>query len=261
MKLIVIFLISNLAWATQKSKTVQMASEEVLEVKTAIGYSTLLEFDSRPTAAVLGDQDAFKVEYLGNTLSIKPLFSSSKTNLFVFTEYDKFNFRLLSGAAANVDYSLRVKRKRSNPGTASSTPGANPDRSKDVVLESSLNLTASDKQAALTVLSVGQPPSKKALIVKFSLTLKDSEISSPEISANDITVFQGTKNIQAHNLYLSRSQLKPNSPVLGTLVIRASNFAPAIDLTLQVAIKKAAPLRVAIPTKRILEKRGKHEGP
>src|SRR5256885_2332440 len=101
----------------RSGRTVILRETDVAEIKTVIGYSTLLQFDSRPTSVVAGDQDAFKVEYVGQGLSIKPLLPNISTNLFIFTDYDRFSFRVSSSRTGVPDYYVRVRR-RPQPGAA-----------------------------------------------------------------------------------------------------------------------------------------------
>ncbi|MBK8204914.1 MAG: TrbG/VirB9 family P-type conjugative transfer protein [Bdellovibrionales bacterium] len=107
--IIISLLTSSTAFA-KNVKTISIDESEVAQVRVSPGYSTLLQFDARPVQAIVGDQDSFKVEYVGNSIAIKPLMSGVSTNLFVMTEYGKFNFRISSGRGFEPDYILRVKK-------------------------------------------------------------------------------------------------------------------------------------------------------
>src|SRR5260221_731277 len=85
-------------------RQLQFNENQVAEIHTALGFSTILEFPSRPISAVLGDQDSFKLEYVGNSITIKPLVAHAKSNLFVFTEFERFNCTLRAGSSDDVDY-------------------------------------------------------------------------------------------------------------------------------------------------------------
>ena len=106
-------LLSCLQFASAKGiRTISISENEVAQVRVAIGYSTLLQFDARPSQAIVGDQDSFKIEYAGNSIAIKPLMSGVSTNLFVITESEKFNFRITAGRGFEPDYVLRIKKKK-----------------------------------------------------------------------------------------------------------------------------------------------------
>lgn len=66
----------------KEPRTLTFSESDVGQVQLAVGYSTILQFDSRPTSAVLGDQDAFKVEYLGNSLTLRLVHERGHTPTF-----------------------------------------------------------------------------------------------------------------------------------------------------------------------------------
>jgi len=88
---------------------VQCSSNKLIPIHTALGFSTILEFESKPTSAVLGDQDGIKLEYVGNSITLKPLIGGSHTNLFVFTEIDRYNFTIQTRSSSLVAYIVRIK--------------------------------------------------------------------------------------------------------------------------------------------------------
>jgi hypothetical protein len=91
-------------------REVQTDSSKLIPIHTALGFSTILEFQSKPTQAILGDQDGIKLEYVGNSITLKPLIGGgTKTNLFVYSDYDRYNFSVLTGSSLSVDYIVRVK--------------------------------------------------------------------------------------------------------------------------------------------------------
>lgn len=94
------------------ARTVVVGESDVPEIRTALGLSTILELPARPTTPpILGDQDAFKIEAAGSGLAIKPLLPGAKSNLFTFTDYDRFSFRLVTVPQAQADYRVIIKKK------------------------------------------------------------------------------------------------------------------------------------------------------
>jgi len=252
------FLFPSISFAGHNRK-IQLSESDVHEVRTALGYSTLLEFDSRPTGAILGDQDAFKVEYLGNSISIKPLFPSSKTNLFVFTDYEKFNFRLSTGSASHVDYSVRVKRKSKKEAQGAFRIGPAKIPSVSELSEISVGRKVDQNGLTLTLLSIAVPVSRAAYVVRFSIASGGAINAPVPLKNDDITVVQSGKNIPIHNLYLERSELSPNSSVTGVLVFRASKVTSVGPVFLEIsptALKWTKSLRIPLPIDQKI-KRGK----
>jgi len=93
-------------------KILTLDDSDVATVHTALGFTTMLTFDSRPSTVILGDQDAFKIEYAVNGLAIKPVVPHADTNLFVFTDYDRYNFKLIAGPTADADYVLKISPQK-----------------------------------------------------------------------------------------------------------------------------------------------------
>ena len=97
--------------AMSSIRTVAASASEVVTIHTAMGFSTLLEFDVRPKGVIVGDQDAFKVEYTSMGIALKPVVNGARTNLLVSTEYGDFRFLILSGPAPKADFVVNVRSR------------------------------------------------------------------------------------------------------------------------------------------------------
>lgn len=226
------------------ARTVVLDDAKVAEIKTALGYSTILQFDSRPTSAVLGDQDAFKVEYVGNSLTIKPLLRTSKSNLFVFTDYDRFNFRLVTTPAASVDYIVKVKRTRAQDSASTQQePGTK-------LITKKIRRMASSSGVTLQVESVAYPKTRSSLVVSFRLLLRGAKegLTKVEFEPGDIFMSQNGKSVPIENLYLDQLVLTEERPVNVTAVLRRVNYAASLKISFSPdAMKKGNTLRVQVP--------------
>jgi hypothetical protein len=214
----------------KNAKTLRLAESDVAEVNTAIGYSTILQFDAHPSSAVLGDQDAFKVEYVGNSLTIKPVVPNAKTNLFVFTDYERFSFRLKVGSASAVDYIVKVTRRSSggestpipadvkvlpNPVTESFEPTQTPES----LITRAVGKTATCPRYALTLDSVAYPQGKSWLILNFSISSLTGE--EQQMDAADIQVVEKKTPLVIENLYLEALKLpRDGTPIHGTAMLK-----------------------------------------
>jgi hypothetical protein len=96
-------------------KELKLKPSDVGMINTSVGYSTVLQLSQKPLNVVLGDQSAFRVEFINDSITLKPLRAGSKSNIFIFTENDRFNLTLKSGPASNVDYVVRLRRIYSDP--------------------------------------------------------------------------------------------------------------------------------------------------
>ena len=208
-------------------KTIQLSEAKVATVQTAMGYTTMLQFDGRPTSAVLGDQDAFKVEYIGNGLAIKPVVPGARTNLFVFTDYDRFNFRLVTGAAAEADYLIKVKREGYSSGVSlEGAPGAEPAEAK--LIRRNVRRRASCGGLSLFVDAVAWPESQSTYLVQFRAEAAKSVLHVEELrfEPGDFEVLQDGRNLPIESLHLNRLTLtRAAREVAGTLVLRRASLS------------------------------------
>ena len=94
-------------------RTVSAGRSEVITIHTSMGYSTLLDFGVRPKGVIVGDQDAFKVEYTSMGIALKPVVKNARTNLLVSTENGDFRFLVISGAATKADFVVNVRSRPS----------------------------------------------------------------------------------------------------------------------------------------------------
>jgi len=190
-------------------KTITLTDTDVAQVRVALGYSTLLQFDSRPTQAIIGDQDSFKVEYLGTSVAIKPLIAGVSTNLFVVTDYDKFNFRITAGRGYEPDYILRIKKKKVDPQEYSSGLVAKP-----------LGISKSSGGIELKVLSLAATRTNSCLIYSFQLISKGSKIS---FQPGDFEILQAGRSLPIENIYIERLALGKGQRLYGMILVRLEN--------------------------------------
>lgn len=101
--LILLLLLQPLStWA--RVRTVEVNKDQIVTVRTALGVATIIQVPDRPNSLVVGDQSAFKVEYLDQAITIKPLHGSARSNLYIYTDYRRFNVQLVSGPEISADY-------------------------------------------------------------------------------------------------------------------------------------------------------------
>lgn len=198
-------------------KTLTLADTEVAQVRVALGYSTLLQFDGRPTQAIVGDQDSFKVEYVGNSIAIKPLIAGVSTNLFVVTEYDKFNFRITAGRGYEPDYILHIKRKRLEQNQDSSG-----------VKTKVVGTSKSASGVTLKVLSIGRTNS--ALICSFQLSSNGKKLV---FQPGDFEILQGGRSLPIENIYLERLAIEKSQRLNGMILVRMENLRGKAPTTIR----------------------------
>lgn len=238
------------------TRTLDLSEADVGQVHAALGYSTILQFDARPTSAVLGDQDAFKVEYVGNSLTIKPLVPGGRTNLFVFTDYERFSFRLITGASGQVDYVVRVKRKRSK--SASSfyediSYGEDVPSEKMTLLN--VNRAASCRSTSLVVDSLSYPKAKPWVVIHFAVS-QGPKGNGFEFKPESLVVTNGKELVAIETLYLETASIPANgAKIKGSLLVRRETPRNSSALTLLFSPEhfkdnRCAPLKVRLQPKK-----------
>lgn len=211
-----------------------MSENDVVPVRVAVGYSTLLQFDSRPTQAIVGDQDSFKVEYVGSSLAIKPLVSGVSTNLFVANQYERFNFRITSGRGFEPDYVLKVKRKREDVGPSSGS-----------LLTKAVHREGRQNGMQVKLLTITTTKNDLAVIYSFEVTELNQKRT---FQAGDFEVLQAGRSLPIENIYLERLVLEKGQRLQGLIVILRThvrrNQRTAIRVTSQ---KPIATVLVSAP--------------
>ncbi|GIL16356.1 MAG: hypothetical protein BroJett040_01070 [Oligoflexia bacterium] len=107
---ILMFLLPLSTWA--RVRTVEVKKDQIVTVRTALGVATIIQVPDRPNSLVVGDQSAFKVEYLDQAITIKPLHGSARSNLYIYTDYRRFNVQLVSGPEGASDYVVYLENPK-----------------------------------------------------------------------------------------------------------------------------------------------------
>ncbi len=186
-------------------RTIAVSENEVVPVRLAIGYSTLIQFDSRPTQVIVGDQDSFKVEHVGNSVAIKPLASGGSTNLFIANQFERFNFSLTSGRGFEPDYILKVKRKRDDAEAGSTS-----------LKVKSINREGIQKGMRVKLLTITTTKNDFAVIYSFEVAaVKKRRTSQP----GDFEILQAGRSLPIENIYLERLAIEPGQKLQGVIVV------------------------------------------
>ena len=198
--------------AAQRVRRVEVQGDQIVTVRTSIGIATIIQVPDRPNSVVVGDQDSFKVEYLDQAITIKPLTSGGKTNLYVYTDWKRYNVELISGHGEAADYVVYLDNPKKKP------EGNNNDKSRIswTPFRNSLrneNLTFETKRLGRAKDGI--------LLVEFHVRSSKKDKFNPEWLW--ITQSGETKPIQ--NLFLSHLEIAPVSSIQGVLQLRKDDVA------------------------------------
>lgn len=200
-------------------RTVEIGSEKIDTVRTAIGYSTIIEFPEKPLSAVLGDQDAFKLEYIGKSITVKPLIPHAKSNLFIFTDHDRFNCTLQTVSPAEVDYLVRMVYSTPLAATAQNESKQQqkrvPKRVDRSQVRNGFGLHVLNYTKILDVEGVS-----RAYEIKFEIFSKKR---SYNFSGQSFGLKQGSEFLSIESLFLSSARIAPGEPpVQGKILVLSS---------------------------------------
>ena len=227
-------------------RTVEISSNSVTPIRTAPGYSTVIEFQSKPTQAVLGDQDAFKLEYIGNSVTVKPVVPNAKSNLFIYTDYDRFTFFVSTVPPAQADYVVRVEFRPQKPEPPPKTD------SKPQTKKALLNRSATSKNGFQLLVrefekSTDPNDPRAASVLRFEISSYKNHYA---FQPGSLGLRQGSKFITIQNIYLDSLELDPKLPsVKGTIALLNADWNRSLPLFLvfAVAVEKSNTVRIEVP--------------
>ena len=199
-------LLMNNAWGS-KVRHVEVSKDEIVSVRTSIGIATIIQVPDRPNSVVVGDQDSFKVEYLDQAITIKPLVGGARSNLYVYTDYRRFNIELITGPQSVADYVVYLKQPKV--------------KKTDPVSWKRFSNSLTNDSIKLEVKRLGVF-GNEMLLVEFNLSSTKKITFKPEW----LWLIQSGEIRPIHNLVLNRLDLLPGKKISGLMQIRKSDISP-----------------------------------
>ncbi len=96
----------------RRVKKLELQNDQIAQIKTALGIATIIQVPDAPNSVVVGDSEAFKVEYLDQAITIKPLHAGAKSNLYIYTDYRRYNVQLISGGQDQANFIVYLEPSR-----------------------------------------------------------------------------------------------------------------------------------------------------
>lgn len=215
----------------KKVRRVQVKKDQIVLVKTAPTIATIIQVPDRPNSVVLGNQGAFQVEYLDTAVTIKPLTSRSKGNLYIYTDYRRYNVELVTGDESASDYIVYFDDARTTP----KVPLAAPDSG---VRWRNYRASVAIEDFSFSVHRIGDRVDGFCLIEFTLVGKKDSKIDPAWF-----WVTQRGKSRPIHNLFLNALAIPGNGKAFGTLVLLKKDIE-ASDLRIEIRRKKTGALSI-----------------
>ncbi len=207
--------------AEARVRRVVAGNDQIIAVKTALGIATIIQVPDRPNSVVVGDQESYKVEYLDQAITIKPLHGGAKSNLYVYTDWRRYNVQLITGPEPQADYVVYLD----NPKPAK--------EKKETTTWRLFRNSLKNERLNLEVMSLG--------ILRENLLAVEFKISSQDRIKFDPTwiwLTQNGKTKTIHNLFVSDLSVSPKSPITGFLQILATDIEAYESMRIEVRRQK-----------------------
>ncbi len=218
------FALTANAFANNKVRRVQVKNDEIVTVRTAVGIATIIQVPDRPNSVVVGDQESFKVEYLDQAITIKPLSAGVKSNLYVYTDWKRYNVELVSGNQSAADYVVYLETPKTKPKSG---------RPQSSIAWTSFSNTLKNENLTLKVKRIGQMKND-ILLIEIVIHSSTKEALRPEW----IWLTQNGAMKPIHNLFLSGLELTASSSVSGVLQIKRVDIDSNVPMRLELRKKK-----------------------
>lgn len=216
------------SWAETRVRRVEMREDQIVTVRTALGIATIIQVPDRPNSVVVGDQDAFKLEYLDQAITIKPLHDGSKSNLYVYTDYRRYNVQLITGGESTSDYVVYLENPKEKVKEVKSTLAW-------------MRFKSSARNDAITI-AVNRLGRAKdgVLLIDFSVNSLKRESFKPEW----LWLTQRGKTKPIHNLFFSGLDIRAGNDVHGILQVLRQDIDETEPLRIEIRRKKLSYLTI-----------------
>ncbi|MGE0763463.1 MAG: TrbG/VirB9 family P-type conjugative transfer protein [Bdellovibrionales bacterium] len=220
------FLIAIPVTSMARVRTIEVKKDQIITVRTAIGVATIIQVPDRPNSLVVGDQSAFKVEYLDQAITIKPIHGGARSNLYIYTDYRRFNVQLITTVESAADYVVYLENPKEK--IKSSSIGwksyRNHLKNDSLVFET--------KRLAKTADGV--------LLIEFEVKSGAKEKFNPDW----LWITQAGITRPIHSLALSAQELGANRSIKGVMQVLRSDISTSEGLRIELRRKKISYLTI-----------------
>lgn len=209
-----------------KVRKLTVQADQIATVKTALGIATIIQVPDRPNSLVVGDTEAFKVEYLDQAITIKPLHVGAKSNLYIYTDYRRFNVQLVTGPEPTADYVVYLDVPKNREISKETKPTLTWTRFRNALENDSISLE---------VTRLGRTRDG-VHIIEFKM----KSTSRTKIDPKWFWLTQRGNTIPIHRLILSQIDVDSKSTLEGTIQMLKSDISGRGPLRLELRKKKTS---------------------
>ena len=223
----------NPVFASDRVKKISLKVDELGVVKTAVGIATIMQFNEPIQTVIIGDQSAYKIEYLDKSITIKPLRYSAKTNLYINTPLRRYNLNLQTSPQDQSDYVVYVASKEEK--TISSTKWQDFRRS------------AKSNGLTLQLKRVGKTTDGHIL-----LDLKMLSQSVQKVEPEYFWISQAKEAKVINSIFMSSNEVTEKKPLFVGLSINTKDLISDLPAVLEVRFKEI--LKIDLPREVLWKK-------
>lgn len=212
--MIFILMITVSRLSSAQVRTVQSKTDGIASVRTSLGIATIIQLPEAIQSAIIGDSSAFKVEYLDRAITIKPLRSGARSNLYLVTAKRRYNLRLSTQGQASADYIVYLRD--------SSTSEDTRWRAGNAFVES--------KGVKLSLMRVGKS-SGGFILLELKLESKTIVLN---LRPEELAVTQNGSSRAINTLYASELKPKIGVPIMLGLSVARADLTPGAPLKVEI---------------------------
>lgn len=211
-------------------------------INLRMGRSTILRFNDTPQKIVVGNQNYFNIEFIGNDVTIQPQ-AQVTTNLFVYGKYHTYGFILQVGQLNNYDDRVDIRRKPVHFINHSKKTVSKQDfKSKNIAIKNIIL----DQQLKMSVMPLNRDESRNL----FILDLEVENLTNKKINLNQLKASLSNKNkLKKQTFILKQDHIDPKEVVKGRIIFRTEKIE-TLYLKFELGISEAS---IVIPKDAILK--------
>lgn len=202
-----------------------MKPDDILTVNTGIGLATIVQFPETIQSMIIGDQSAYKIEYLDHSVTIKPLRSNAKTNFYVMTQSRRFDIKLQTVPQDLAQYVVYVKSVQKSDQVKWQTVSL---KAETAGLSAMIDRVAATTDGLLLIEGHLISRNKTALVVQ----------------PKDFWALQGGKSKVLNSLFLADVKIEGGKPVLFGISILRRDLALNEPFTIEIRLPQKLSLTV-----------------
>lgn len=218
-------------------RKLELQSDQIAQVKTALGIATIIQVPDVPNSVVVGDSEAFKVEYLDRAITIKPLHSGAKSNLYIYTDYRRYNVQLVSVAQAEANFIVYLEPARSFQKKEKPIRVIEPHLSG--IRWWRISGALKNDELQLEIKRVGLS-SNDVVLFEFLITSQKAN----EINPSSLALKQNGSLVTIHNLFLSNLKIDSKKSVNGTIEVMKSDLKLNSTIRFEMKRKRSSYLTI-----------------